>query len=87
MKLGISIGYSGGRVELPIDRVLEAEQLDYDSLPVPDKLCDEISLCGPEARIRQRYKAWEECGVTTMIVQTSQREALHLMADITGTKK
>src|SRR5712692_10669430 len=32
MKLGISIGYSGGRVELPLDRVLEAEQLGYDSL-------------------------------------------------------
>src|SRR5215510_9715608 len=32
MKLGINIGYSGGRVELPLDRVLEAEQLGYDSL-------------------------------------------------------
>jgi len=32
LKLGISIGYSGGRVELPLDRVLEAEQLGYDSL-------------------------------------------------------
>ena len=32
MKLGISIGYSGGRLELPVERVLEAEQLGYDSL-------------------------------------------------------
>jgi F420-dependent oxidoreductase-like protein len=54
---------------------------------VPDELCDELSLCGPAARIRQRYKAWEECGVTTMLVQSNQREALHLMADVAGTKK
>jgi F420-dependent oxidoreductase-like protein len=54
---------------------------------VPDELCDEMSLCGPEARIRQRYTAWEEARVTTLLVQTSQREALHLMADIAGTKQ
>jgi F420-dependent oxidoreductase-like protein len=54
---------------------------------VPDELCDEMSLCGPEARIRQRYQAWEEAGVTTMLVQTSQREALHLMADVAGTRR
>ena len=49
---------------------------------VPDELCDELSLCGPEARIRQRYKTWEECGATTMLIQTGQREAMQLMADI-----
>src|SRR5262244_2773522 len=32
MKLGINIGYSGGRVELPLDRVLEAEHLGYDTV-------------------------------------------------------
>ena len=53
---------------------------------VPDELCDEMSLCGPEARIRQRYKAWEDAGVTTMLVQTNQREALHLMADVARVK-
>jgi len=53
---------------------------------VPDELCDELSLCGPEARIRQRYKAWEDGGVTTILVQTNQREALHLMVDVAGTK-
>lgn len=54
---------------------------------VPDELCDELSLCGPEARIRQRYKAWQECGVTTMLVQSSQPQAFHLMADIAMPKK
>ena len=32
MKLAIGIGYSGGKVELPLDMILRAEQLGYDSL-------------------------------------------------------
>ncbi len=59
-------------------RKQEAEAL------VPDELCDELSLCGPEARIRQRYRAWEDAGVTTMMVQSRQMEAFRLMAAITG---
>ncbi len=51
---------------------------------VPDELCDELSLCGPEARIRERFPAWVDAGVTTMMVQSRQMEALRLMADITG---
>lgn len=51
---------------------------------VPDELCDEMSLVGPVARIKDRYRAWEDAGVTTMLVQTRQPEALELMADITG---
>ncbi len=54
---------------------------------VPDELCDEMSLCGPEARIRQRYQAWEDAGVTTMLVQSNQRQGFHLMADIAGTNR
>jgi F420-dependent oxidoreductase-like protein len=51
---------------------------------VPDDLCDEMSLCGPVARIRERYRAWEDAGVTTLLVQSRQPEALELMAEITG---
>ena len=32
MKLGINIGYSGARLELPLDLVLEVERLGYDSV-------------------------------------------------------
>ena len=49
---------------------------------VPDELCDEMSLCGPEARIRERYRAWEDAGVTTLLVQAGQPQALELMAEI-----
>ena len=32
MKLGIGVGYSGGKVQLPIEHILEAERLGYDSV-------------------------------------------------------
>ena len=54
---------------------------------VPDELCDEMSLCGPEARIRERYRAWEDAGVTTLLVQTRDAAALELMADIAGVRR
>ena len=54
---------------------------------VPDELCDEMSLCGPTARIKERFRAWEDAGVTTMLVQARDPEAIALMADITGASK
>jgi len=32
MKLGLSIGYSGAAMDLPVDRILRAEKLGYDSV-------------------------------------------------------
>ena len=54
---------------------------------VPDELCDEMSLIGPVERIKQRYTAWEDSGVTTMLVGARDPEAIQLMADITGASK
>ena len=58
---------------------------------VPDDLCDELSLCGPEARIRSRFPIWQDAGVTTMRVHArgpeQGRAALRLMASITGADK
>lgn len=54
---------------------------------VPDELCDEMSLIGPEARIRERYRAWEDAGVTTMLIGSRQPRALQLMAEVTGARR
>lgn len=51
---------------------------------VPDELCDEISLCGPPDRIRERFRAWEDAGVTTLVLRNPAPEALHLMAEVAG---
>ena len=76
-------GYADVAVEIQ-DLYLAGRKQDATAL-VPDELCDEISLCGPPARIRERFGAWRQAGVKTMMVQSSQPEALALMADIAGT--
>ena len=35
---------------------------------VPDALVDEVALCGPRERIRERLGEWKSAGVTTMMV-------------------
>jgi F420-dependent oxidoreductase-like protein len=49
---------------------------------VPDDFLDEGALIGPHSRIRERYRAWADSGVTGITVATRQPEALDLMADI-----
>jgi F420-dependent oxidoreductase-like protein len=48
---------------------------------VPDELADEISLCGPKERIRDRLAEWKECGITTMILALQQVEAMRTVAE------
>ena len=45
-------------------------------------LVDEVALCGPRERIRERFEAWKSSGVTTMICGAGQTEALRLMAEL-----
>jgi F420-dependent oxidoreductase-like protein len=49
---------------------------------VPDALVDEVALCGPRERIRDRLALWREAGVTTLICGTAQGEAIRLMAEL-----
>jgi F420-dependent oxidoreductase-like protein len=53
---------------------------------VPDEFCDEGSLVGPVARIKERFRAWEDSGVTGMTINGTD-EAIELMADLTGASK
>jgi F420-dependent oxidoreductase-like protein len=49
---------------------------------VPDELVDEIALIGPKERIADRFGAWQESGITTMIIGAQQPEAIQLMAEL-----
>ena len=49
---------------------------------VPDALVDEVALCGPRERIRERLTAWRDAGVTTLVCATSQPEAIRVMAEL-----
>jgi F420-dependent oxidoreductase-like protein len=49
---------------------------------VPDALVDELCLVGTRERIADRLGAWRESGVTTLLVQTRDRETLRTMAEL-----
>jgi F420-dependent oxidoreductase-like protein len=49
---------------------------------VPDALVDEIALCGPRERIRDRLAAYREAGVTTLICATGQPDTVRMMAEL-----
>jgi F420-dependent oxidoreductase-like protein len=48
---------------------------------VPDEWVDWKSLVGPPARIRQRYRAWEESGADSLSVRSRQPAAIEVMAE------
>jgi F420-dependent oxidoreductase-like protein len=48
---------------------------------VPDELADEVSLCGPKERIRDRLAEWKDSGITTMILSLQQAEAMRTVAE------
>jgi F420-dependent oxidoreductase-like protein len=49
---------------------------------VPDELVDSVSLVGPKERIAERLEAWRETPVTTLVLGTTQPEALQTLAEL-----
>jgi len=47
---------------------------------VPDEWVDLKSLVGPPARIKERYRAWEDSGADSISVRSRQPEAIEVMA-------
>jgi F420-dependent oxidoreductase-like protein len=80
----MAIKYGYGDAAARIQELYLAGRKAEAADAVPDDLCDELSLVGPVARIRERYREWEDAGVNTMLVHARQPEALELMAEITG---
>jgi alkanesulfonate monooxygenase SsuD/methylene tetrahydromethanopterin reductase-like flavin-dependent oxidoreductase (luciferase family) len=65
-----------------IQELFLAKHKDEAEAAVPDEFCDEMSLVGPPARIRERYRAWADCGITGLTITTEQPEAMELMAGL-----
>jgi F420-dependent oxidoreductase-like protein len=68
-----------------IQELYLAGRKDEAIAAVPDEFCDEGALVGPVERITERYRAWEESGVTGLTLSASQPDALELMAKLAGT--
>ena len=49
---------------------------------VPDALVDAVALVGPKKRIAERLEAWRETPVTTLVLGTTQPEALQTLAEL-----
>lgn len=58
-----------------------AGRKDAAAAAVPDALVDEVALCGPPARLRDRLGEWKAAGVTTLMVSGDQR-AIRAMAEL-----
>jgi F420-dependent oxidoreductase-like protein len=63
-----------------IQELYLAKRKDEAIAAVPDEWVDMKSLVGPPARIRERYRAWEDCGAETISVRSRQPEAIEVMA-------
>ena len=48
---------------------------------VPDEWVDLKSLVGPPDRIKQRFRAWEDSGATSITVRSKQPQAVEVMAE------
>jgi F420-dependent oxidoreductase-like protein len=63
------------------DLYLEGKQREAIAA-VPDELVDAVSLVGPKERIAERLEAWRETPVTTLVLGTTQPEALRTLAEL-----
>ena len=64
-----------------IQELYLAGRKDEAIAAVPDEWVDMKSLVGPPARIRQRYRAWEDIGADSLSVRSRQPEAIEVMAE------
>lgn len=51
-------------------------------MAVPDEMVDALHLIGPKERIRDRFAAWKESNVGTMIVGANDIETLRFVAEL-----
>ena len=49
---------------------------------VPDELADAVALLGPKERIRDQLARWKASPIATMLIGTSQPEALRTLAEL-----
>jgi F420-dependent oxidoreductase-like protein len=70
-----------------IQELYLAQRKDEAIAAVPDEWVDQKSLVGPPDRIKQRYRAWESSGITSITVRSKQPEAIEVMAQAADLKR
>ena len=72
-------GYDGAAKTIQ-DLYLGGKKAEAEAA-VPDELVDEVALCGPPERIRERLAEWKTAGVTTIMV-AGDAAAVRTMAEL-----
>ena len=49
---------------------------------MPSQFADEIALCGPVDRIKERLQAWRETPVTSLLVGAGDPDVMRTMAEL-----
>lgn len=52
-------------------------------MAVPDELVDEVSLCGPKARIKDRLQLWRDSPITTLNIIAHDVDTVRTLAELT----
>ncbi len=63
-----------------IQELYLAKRKDEAIASVPDEFVDQGALVGPKARIKQRFRAWEDSGITGLTIGGDE-EAIRFMAE------
>ncbi|MBM4257387.1 MAG: LLM class F420-dependent oxidoreductase [Deltaproteobacteria bacterium] len=74
------LGYEEAAVKIQ-DLYLSGKKAEAVAL-VPDKLVDEVALVGTRERIAERLQAWKASAATSLLIGTSQPEALRMLAEL-----
>ena len=72
-------GYEGAAKTIQ-DLYLGGKKAEAEAA-VPDELVDEVALCGPRERIRERLAEWRTSGVTTLMI-VGDTAAVRTMAEL-----
>jgi F420-dependent oxidoreductase-like protein len=64
-----------------IQELYLAHRKEEATAAVPDEWVDLKSLVGPPARIKERFRAWEDSGASGVTVRSRQPEAIEVMAE------
>ena len=52
------------------------------TMAVPDALVDDVALCGPKERIKERLELWQNSPITTLNVMTFAIDGVRVMAEL-----
>ena len=70
-----------GEAAQRIQELYLAHRKEEATAAVPDEWVDLKALVGPPARIKQRFRAWEDSGATALTVRAKDPQAIEVMAD------